>query len=78
MAKKNKPATTTPPPHVSRGDLERSFRSLQDGMKGKVDDKRSTLVTVAAVVGVVLVATVFLLGRRSGKKKTTLVEIRRV
>jgi len=77
MAKKHKHTTTTPP-NVSRDDLERGFRSLQDGMKGKVDDKRSTLVTAAAVGGVLVVLIIFLLGRKSGKKKTTLVEIRRV
>ncbi|MBA3605751.1 MAG: hypothetical protein M3487_01895 [Actinomycetota bacterium] len=76
MAKKHK--TTIVAPKVSRDDLERSFRSLQDGMKGKVDDKRSTVVTAATVAGVVVVLLVFLLGRRSGKRKTTLVEIRRV
>lgn len=76
MAKKQK--TTIVAPKVSRDDLERSFRSLQDGMKGKVDDKRSTVVTAATVAGVVVVLLVFLLGRRSGKRKTTLVEIRRV
>ena len=62
MAKKHKHTTTTPP-NVSRDDLERGFRSLQDGMKGKVDDKRSTLVTAAAVGGVLVVLIIFLLGR---------------
>jgi len=65
-------------PRITRNDLERKFRTFQDDVQGRVDDKRSTLVTAAAIAGVVLVLVVFLLGKRSGKKKTTLVEIRRV
>jgi hypothetical protein len=63
---------------ISRDDLERSFLALQDGVNAKVEDKRSTVATVVGAVGVVLVIVVFLLGRRSGKRKTTYVEIRRV
>ena len=42
---------------------------------------RSVVTTIIGIVGgiaTVVVAVVFLLGRRSGKKKTTYVEIRRV
>jgi hypothetical protein len=71
--------TTTPvAPKVTPADLRANFQALQDGLKGKVDDQKSTLATVAGIGGVLLVLIVFLLGRKSGKKKTTLVEIRRV
>jgi hypothetical protein len=63
---------------ITRDDLEQRFRAIQEGAKAKVDDQRSTLATVAGIGGVLLVLLVFLLGRRSGKKRTTLVEIRRV
>lgn len=43
-----------------------------------MDDKKNTFATIAGTGGILLVLLVFLLGRRSGKKKTTLVEIRRV
>jgi hypothetical protein len=66
------------PTKITRDDLERSFRSIQESAKSKVDDQKSTLATVAGIGGVLLVLLVFLLGRRSGKKKTTIVEIRRV
>ena len=61
-----------------QGNLERGFRSIQDGVKKQVEDRKSTLLTVAGGVGLLLTVIVFLLGRRSGKKKTTFVEIRRV
>ena len=74
---KRRPETTAPP-KVSRDDLEHHFLSLQRGMQGKVHDRKNTLVTAAGIAGVLLVLLVFLFGRRSGKRKTTLVEIRRV
>jgi hypothetical protein len=69
---------TSTPTHISRDDLERKLRALQGEIKGAVDNQRNNLMVAAGVVGVVLVLVFFLLGRRSGKKKSTIVEIRRV
>jgi len=63
---------------ITRADLEAKFRETQDGLQGKLNDKKQTLVTVATVGGIVLLLLFFMLGKRSGKKKTTFVEIRRV
>ena len=63
---------------ITRDDLESRFRQLQDNVQGRVEDKKRTLATVAAVGGLVLLLVFFLLGSRRGKKKTTVVEIRRV
>jgi hypothetical protein len=63
---------------ITRDDLEAGIRKLQGDAKDRVDDKKKTLVTIGGVAAVVLVLLVFMLGKRSGKKKTTLVEIRRV
>ena len=63
---------------ISPDDLHRTLQSFQDGIQGKVDDKKSTLVAVGGGVLVVVIIVVFLLGKRAGKKKTTLVEIRRI
>ncbi|MFM8531783.1 MAG: hypothetical protein ACKOD2_19330 [Ilumatobacteraceae bacterium] len=63
---------------VTRADLEQGFRGLQDDLQGRVEDRKGGLVTAAVGVGVVLVVAFFLLGRRSGKKRSTLVEIRRL
>ena len=66
------------PEKITRDDLEARFAGVQRGIRGKVDSKRSTLITVASVAAVVLMIIVFLLGKRAGKRKTTIVEIRRV
>jgi hypothetical protein len=63
---------------VTREDLEAKFRAVQGDMQSKLDDKKPSLLTGAVIGGVLLLLLVFLIGKRSGKKKTTLVEIRRV
>lgn len=64
--------------NITRDDLEAKFKALQGGVQNKVEDKKQTLLAIASASGVFIVILFFLLGRRSGKKKTTLVEIRRV
>jgi hypothetical protein len=63
---------------ITRDDLESKFRELQ----GEVDDTAEQAAGVAVVVGVgvavALLAVAFFLGTRRGKKRTTVVEIRRV
>lgn len=78
MAAKATPTNTTSPgAKISRDDLEQRFRTLQSGMQSKVEDKKPSIIAIAAAGGAVVLLLVFLLGKRSGKKKTTLVEIRR-
>ena len=63
---------------ITRDDLEAKMRELVEGARDEVASTKNTLVTAGAVIGVILVLIVFLLGRRGGKKRTTIVEIRRV
>jgi hypothetical protein len=71
-------ASTKNQSHISRDDIESKLRALQGDVQGKVDDRRSTLLAIAGGVGVVLVVAFYLMGRRSGKRRSTVVEIRRV
>jgi hypothetical protein len=63
---------------IQRDDLEAKMRELQ----GEVDETRrsatTNLAAVGAVVAVVVIAVAFLVGRRKGKKRTTIVEVRRI
>jgi hypothetical protein len=72
MANRNNP---TP---ISRADIEGKLRALQGDVQDRVEDQKSTLMVIAGVVGMVLIVTFYLLGRRSGRRKSTMVEIRRV
>jgi len=71
-------ATHTHAAPITRDTLEAKFRELQ----GEVDETReqatSMLLTVGAVVVVGVIAIAFLAGRRRGKKRTTIVEVRRI
>lgn len=63
---------------ISPEDLHRKLQSFQDGIQGKVEDQKSTLLTIGGGALVLVLILFFLLGKRSGKKQTTLVEIRRL
>jgi hypothetical protein len=63
---------------ITREDLEGRFRHVQGELQGKLDDKKQSLATAAVVGGIVLLLIFFVLGRRSGRAKSTFVEIRRV
>lgn len=54
------------------------MRELQSGVTETREQATNTLVTVGAVVAVVVLTVAFLLGRRSGTKRTTVVEVRRI
>ena len=71
-------AQTVKTERISREDIEAKLRALQGDVQVKVEDRKSTVMVVAGGIGVVLVIVFFLLGRRSGKRRSTVVEIRRV
>ena len=63
---------------ISRTDLERKMRELQDEVVGAKEQATSYAIAVGAVAIVAVVGVAFLLGRRRGKKRTTVVEVRRL
>lgn len=65
-------------PRISRDDIEAKFRELTGEATEEVASTRSQVVTVGLAVGVALVAVVFLIGRRSGRRRSAVVEVRRV
>ena len=63
---------------ISRADIEAKLRELQGGYAETRESALTTAITVGAVVAVGVVAVAFLLGRRRGRKRTTVVEVRRI
>ena len=63
---------------ISRDDIERKLRGLQGDVQEKVEDKKTNVLVAVSVVGLVLVFAFYFLGRRSGRRRSTLVEIKRV
>lgn len=70
--------TTTARSKITRDDLESKLREVSGGVDRDVERARPTLISagIAAVVVAVLVA--YLLGRRGGRKRSAVVEIRRI
>ena len=64
--------------HVSREDLEAKLREIQGDVTETAASAKGIVVTVGGVVLVLAVLVVFGLGRRAGKQRSTIVEIRRV
>ena len=65
-------------PRVTRDDIEAKLREIQTDVTERVESKRSTVLAGAGIAAAVIIVLVYLLGRRTGKRKTTIVEIRRV
>ena len=70
--------STPGPERITRGDIEASLRGIQTGVGGKVRSQRANIIRGVSLAGVVVVLLVFIIGRRSGRKRSTIVEIRRV
>lgn len=69
---------TAPAERVTPDDLEAKFRELEGEASSTAQQAKSYALVAAAVVVVGVAAVAFVLGRRKGRKKTTVVEIRRV
>jgi hypothetical protein len=63
---------------ITRSDLESKFRELEGEASSTAAQARSYALAAAAVAVVAVATVAFVLGRRRGKKKTTVVEIRRI
>lgn len=70
--------TATQATPIERDHLEAKLRELQGEVTETTERAKSTLVTVGAVVLVGVIAIAFLAGRRKGRKRTTVVEVRRI
>ncbi len=73
-----KSKTDDTPGTITEDDLRNKLQAFQDQVQGKVEEQKSTIAATVAGVGVVLAIVFFLLGKRAGRKRSTIVEIRRV
>ena len=71
-------AATAPRAPITRDHLEAKLRELEGGVSDTKESAASMLVTVGAVLAVGVIAIAFLAGRRKGRKRTTVVEVRRI
>ncbi|MDA8267226.1 MAG: hypothetical protein M0013_02480 [Actinomycetota bacterium] len=62
---------------ITRKDIEEKIRSLTGEVEEQVTAARPALIGTGVGVAVLVVLVAYLLGRRSGRQKSAVVEIRR-
>ena len=77
MTTNGKNVTTRDRP-ITRADLEAKFEQLQGSVSSSTDADTSVGPALLAGAAVVVLVAVYLLGRRRGKRRSAIVEIRRV
>jgi hypothetical protein len=70
--------TVTPPGRVTPADIQAKLRQIHGEIERTGEAAKGPAKMVAVVVAVTVVAVVFLLGHRRGKRTSTVVEIRRL
>jgi hypothetical protein len=63
---------------ITRDDIEARFRELNGEVGTEVETVRPQLLTVGAAVAAVIITLAFLAGRRRGRKRSAVVEVRRI
>jgi hypothetical protein len=71
---------TTPPVArpITKSDIEAKLAEIGGEVEGQVAGTRHLAITAGVVTVAFVLAVTFVLGRRRGKRLTTIVEIRRV
>jgi hypothetical protein len=67
-----------PEDRVSTQDIETKLRQIRGQFERTTESARSGIVAAGVVGAVVLVTVAYVLGRRRGRRRSTVVEIRRV
>jgi hypothetical protein len=63
---------------ISRADIESKLREMRGEVQETAEKARVPIMAIAGGVAAVIVVAAFLLGKRRGRRKSTVVEIRRV
>ncbi len=71
-------ATARPDRPVTRADIEAKLQEIRGEVDNTATEAKSYALTAGIVAAVVLIGGAYLLGRRRGRRKSTVVEIRRV
>ena len=63
---------------ITRADIEAKLRAIRDDIEPVGEQAKGGLMAAAPVVVAVLVIGAYILGKRSGKKRRAVIEIRRL
>jgi hypothetical protein len=63
---------------ITRDDLEAKFREIKGDVDKRAKAAKDTAMPFVIAGGLLILLLVYLIGKRVGKKKSTIVEIRRI
>jgi hypothetical protein len=63
---------------ITRADIEAKLKAIRDDIEPVGEQAKGGLLAVAPVIVAVLVIGAYVLGKRSGKKRRAVIEIRRL
>jgi len=63
---------------ITRDDIEAKLREIQGDVGQRADAAKVPAIAIAVGVAVVTIAAAYFLGRRKGKRRQTVLEIRRI
>lgn len=63
---------------ISRSDIEAKLRSIRDSIEPVGDQAKGGLKAAIPVIVAVVVFAAYMIGRKGGKKRRAIIEIRRV
>jgi hypothetical protein len=63
---------------ITPADIEAKFRQVQDQFDVVAADGKKKLTLAGGAAAVVLLLVVYVMGRRAGRKRSTVLEIRRL
>ncbi len=72
---------SAPPPsdgRITRADIEGKLRDMRGDVEETAEAAKAPIMAIAGGVVVAVVLIAFLLGKRRGRRRSTVVEIRRV
>ena len=68
----------TPDRKITRDDIEAKLKELQGEVGGKAEAAKMPAIAIAVGVVVLSIAAAYVLGRRKGRRRNTVLEIRRL
>jgi len=67
-----------PPRRITRGTIETKLRELRGDVEATTEAAKPVALAAGMALAVVVLGAAYLLGRRRGRKRSAIVEIRRV
>jgi len=62
---------------IERSDIKAKLDEIQGEATETVEGARNQIIAVGVTVAVVVVVAIYVLGRRGGRKRSTIIELRR-